>query len=85
MTGPFLPVAMLNLIRGVLGIHHHRFNLSVKRSRDRYLKGGDAPAAPSPAKPLGAAGDRARSLTKEGKRPKSRILSATALKLVENR
>jgi hypothetical protein len=23
---------MLNLIRGVLGIHHHRFNLSVKRS-----------------------------------------------------
>jgi hypothetical protein len=32
MTGPFLPVAMLNLIRGVLGIHHHRFNLSVKRS-----------------------------------------------------
>src|SRR5258708_1728041 len=32
MTGPFVPVAMLNLIRGVLGIHHHRFNLSVKRS-----------------------------------------------------
>jgi hypothetical protein len=24
---------MLNLIRAVLGIHHHRFNLSVKRSR----------------------------------------------------
>ncbi len=33
MTGPFVPVAMLNLIRAVLGIHHHRFNLSVKRSR----------------------------------------------------
>src|SRR5260370_15472184 len=32
MTGPFVPVAMLNLIRAVLGIHHHRFNLSVKRS-----------------------------------------------------
>jgi hypothetical protein len=25
---------MLNLIRAVLGIHHHRFNLSVKRSSD---------------------------------------------------
>src|SRR5260370_8403134 len=33
MTGPFVPVATLNLIRAVLGIHHHRFNLSVKRSR----------------------------------------------------
>src|SRR5882672_2842905 len=33
MTGPLVPVGMLNLIRGVLGIHHHRFNLSVKRSR----------------------------------------------------
>jgi len=33
MTGPFVPVAMLNLIRALLGIHHHRFNLSVKRSR----------------------------------------------------
>ena len=32
MTGPLVPVAMLNLIRAVLGIHHHRFNLSVKRS-----------------------------------------------------
>src|SRR5258708_5636521 len=32
MTGPLVPVGMLNLIRGVLGIHHHRFNLSVKRS-----------------------------------------------------
>src|SRR5260370_1679905 len=34
MTGPFVPVAMLNLIRAVLGIHHHRFNLSVKRSSE---------------------------------------------------
>src|SRR6266852_4890270 len=33
MTGPFVPAEMLNLIRAVLGIHHHRFNLSVKRSR----------------------------------------------------
>jgi hypothetical protein len=32
MTGPLVPVGMLNLIRAVLGIHHHRFNLSVKRS-----------------------------------------------------
>src|SRR5258708_13315070 len=39
MTGPFVPVAMLNLIRAVLGIHHHRFNLSVKRSRGRPLTG----------------------------------------------
>ncbi len=34
MTGPFVPVAMLNLIRALLGIHHHRFNLSVKRSSE---------------------------------------------------
>jgi len=27
MTGPFVPAAMLNLIRAVLGIHHHRFML----------------------------------------------------------
>src|SRR5260370_30335051 len=33
MTGPLVPVGMLNLIRVVLGIHHHRFNLSVKRSK----------------------------------------------------
>ena len=33
MTGPLVPVGMLNLIRAVLGIHRHRFNLSVKRSR----------------------------------------------------
>jgi hypothetical protein len=36
MTGPFVPVGMLNLIRAVLGIHHHRFNLSVKRSSDAH-------------------------------------------------
>ncbi len=36
MTGPFVPVAMLNLIRAVLGIHHHRFNLSVKRSSAQW-------------------------------------------------
>jgi hypothetical protein len=47
MTGPFVPVAMLNLIRAVLGIHHHRFNLSVKRSSDgaqRYFRGYGLPA-----------------------------------------
>jgi hypothetical protein len=37
MTGPFVPVAMLNLIRALLGIHLHRFNLSVKRSKAREL------------------------------------------------
>src|SRR5713101_4845105 len=38
MTGPFVPVAMLNLIRAVLGIHHHRFNLSVKRSSNHAVE-----------------------------------------------
>src|SRR5260370_41483256 len=50
MTGPFVPVAMLNLIRAVLGIHHHRFNLSVKRSRRRLaLLGCCQPCAASAA------------------------------------
>src|SRR5258707_3198477 len=40
ITGPFVPVAMLNLIRAVLGIHHHRFNLSVKRSRTPHRTRG---------------------------------------------
>jgi hypothetical protein len=30
MTGLRRPAGMLNLIRAVLGIHHHRFNLFVK-------------------------------------------------------
>ena len=38
MTGPLVPVGMLNLIRRVLGIHHHRFNLSVKRSSPRFTR-----------------------------------------------
>src|SRR5712671_6024211 len=45
MTGPLVPVGMLNLIRGVLGIHHHRFNLSVKRSstiKIAHTTGADA-------------------------------------------
>ncbi len=32
MTGPFVPVGILNPIRAVVGIPHHRFNLFVKRS-----------------------------------------------------
>jgi len=32
MTGPFVPVGILNPIRAVVGIHHQRFNLFVKRS-----------------------------------------------------
>ena len=32
MTGPFVPVGILNPIRAVVGIHNHRFNLFVKRS-----------------------------------------------------
>jgi hypothetical protein len=32
MTGPFVPVGILNLIRAVVGIPHHRFNLFVKCS-----------------------------------------------------
>jgi hypothetical protein len=30
MTGPFVPVGILNPIRAFVGIPHHRFNLSVK-------------------------------------------------------
>ncbi|SRR5260370_1417669 len=37
MTGPLVPVGMLNLIRAVLGIRHHRFNLSVKRSNIAHM------------------------------------------------
>lgn len=33
MTGPFVPVGILNPIRAVVGIPHHRFNLFVKCSR----------------------------------------------------
>jgi len=33
MTGPFVPVRILNPIRAVVGIPHHRFNLFVKCSR----------------------------------------------------
>jgi hypothetical protein len=33
MTGPFVPVRILNLIRAFVGIPHHRFNLFVKCSR----------------------------------------------------
>jgi transposase len=33
MTGPLVPVGILNLIRAFVGIPHHRFNLSVKCSR----------------------------------------------------
>jgi len=32
MTGPFVPVGILNPIRAVVGIHNQRFNLFVKRS-----------------------------------------------------
>jgi hypothetical protein len=32
MTGPFVPVGILNPIRAVLGILHHRFNLFVECS-----------------------------------------------------
>src|SRR5260221_14758101 len=32
MTGPFVPVRILNPIRAVVGIPHHRFNLFVKCS-----------------------------------------------------
>jgi hypothetical protein len=32
ITGPFVPVGILNLIRAVVGIPHHRFNLFVKCS-----------------------------------------------------
>jgi hypothetical protein len=32
MTGPFVPVRILNLIRAFVGIPHHRFNLFVKCS-----------------------------------------------------
>ena len=32
MTGPFVPVGILNPIRAVVGIPHHRFNLFVKCS-----------------------------------------------------
>src|SRR6266852_5674345 len=42
MTGPFVPVAMLNLIRVVLGIHNQRFNLFVKCSRRGCLTVRDA-------------------------------------------
>jgi hypothetical protein len=35
MTGPFVPVGILNLIRAVVGIPHHRFNLFVKCSSPR--------------------------------------------------
>jgi hypothetical protein len=35
MTGPFVPVGILNPIRAVVGIPRHRFNLSVKCSRAR--------------------------------------------------
>ena len=32
MTGPFVPVGILNPIRAVMGIHNQRFNLFVKCS-----------------------------------------------------
>jgi hypothetical protein len=37
MTGPFVPVGMLNPIRAVVGIHNQRFNLFVKCSRTADL------------------------------------------------
>src|SRR6266403_5010188 len=37
MTGPFVPVRILNPIRAVVGIPHHRFNLFVKCSRSTGL------------------------------------------------
>jgi ParB family transcriptional regulator, chromosome partitioning protein len=36
MTGPFVPVGILNPIRAVVGIPHHRFNLFVKCSSRQY-------------------------------------------------
>jgi hypothetical protein len=38
MTGLLVPVGILNPIRAVLGIHHHRFNLFVKRSSGRIVQ-----------------------------------------------
>jgi hypothetical protein len=43
MTGPFVPVGILNLIRAVLGIPHHRFNLFVKCSRNAINSVDDHP------------------------------------------
>jgi hypothetical protein len=37
MTGLPVPVGTLNLIRAVLGIHHHRFDLFVKCSSKNPL------------------------------------------------
>jgi len=38
MTGPFVPVGILNPIRAVVGIPHHRFNLFVKCSSPEVQK-----------------------------------------------
>ena len=37
MTGPFVPVRILNPIRAVVGIPHHRFNLFAKCSSELDL------------------------------------------------
>src|SRR6267142_2253147 len=67
ITGPFVPVAMLNLIRAVLGIHHHRFNLSVKRSRLRIVGSDSNRAALDFAKLHDLVGDDARHVHRNGK------------------
>src|SRR5271169_5731197 len=58
---------MLNLIRAVLGIHHHRFNLSVKCSRWMWVTANGAGA------PNSASDDRCYP------HPLRTVLAATSL------
>ena len=64
MTGPLVPVGMLNLIRAVLGIHHHRFNLSVKRSSQGFPL-----ISPAPEHDEGAEDDHGISRRSGGRGP----------------
>jgi hypothetical protein len=50
MTGPFVPVGMLNLIRAVMRIHN-RFNLFVKCSRRLPRARQPASEVPKTTKP----------------------------------